>query len=190
MRITDNCISIIVPTLNEEENIGPLVSEITARAVLLRKILFVDDHSTDATRDKSCWNSRRKPAVSKLFSREWCAPAERCAYAKFTILFCERVHGKSKMSFGIALRFFSGGCTRPSSIWSAMRLRVKHAPAWMAQQSVYIQRLQESSADASRQTRLELSPNTTTITSLPGRVPLAIKHLPAASVYPVFIPLQ
>jgi DNA mismatch repair protein MutS len=33
-----------------------------------------------------------------------------------------------------------------------------------------------------RQTRLELSPNTTTITSLPGRVPLAIKHLPAASV--------
>jgi hypothetical protein len=27
-----------------------------------------------------------------------------------------------------------------------------------------------------------LSPRTTTITSLPGRAPLAIKHLPAASV--------
>src|SRR5215831_19200533 len=40
----------------------------------------------------------------------------------------------------------------------------------------------ESSAEASRHTRLELSPSTTTITSLPGRVPLAIKHLPAASV--------
>src|SRR5207237_7434797 len=44
----------------------------------------------------------------------------------------------------------------------------------------YITSPQESRADASRQTRLELSPSTTTITSLPGRVPLAIKHLHAA----------
>src|SRR5437762_13264557 len=47
-----NSISIIVPTLNEEENIGPLVSEITACAVPFREILFVDDHSSDSTRDK------------------------------------------------------------------------------------------------------------------------------------------
>src|SRR5213594_1207523 len=47
-----NSISIIVPTLNEEENIGPLVSEITACAVPFREILFVDDHSSDATCDK------------------------------------------------------------------------------------------------------------------------------------------
>lgn len=47
-----NSVSIIVPTLNEEENILPLVSEITACAVPFREILFVDDHSTDATRDK------------------------------------------------------------------------------------------------------------------------------------------
>jgi dolichol-phosphate mannosyltransferase len=52
MRITENSISIIVPTLNEEENIVPLVSEITACAVPFREILFVDDRSTDATRDK------------------------------------------------------------------------------------------------------------------------------------------
>jgi dolichol-phosphate mannosyltransferase len=47
-----NSVSIIVPTLNEEENIAPLVSEITACAVPFREILFVDDHSTDTTRDK------------------------------------------------------------------------------------------------------------------------------------------
>ena len=47
-----NSVSIIVPTLNEEENIVPLVSEINACAVPFREILFVDDHSTDATRDK------------------------------------------------------------------------------------------------------------------------------------------
>src|SRR6266436_2299131 len=52
MRITENSVSIIVPTLNEEENIVPLVAEITACAVPFREILFVDDHSTDATRDK------------------------------------------------------------------------------------------------------------------------------------------
>ena len=45
-------VSIVVPTLNEEENIVPLVSQITACAVPFREILFVDDHSTDATRDK------------------------------------------------------------------------------------------------------------------------------------------
>ncbi len=47
-----NSISIIIPTLNEEENILPLVSEITACAVPFREILFVDDHSIDATCDK------------------------------------------------------------------------------------------------------------------------------------------
>jgi dolichol-phosphate mannosyltransferase len=45
-------VSIIVPTLNEEENILPLVSEIAACAVPFQEILFVDDYSTDATRDR------------------------------------------------------------------------------------------------------------------------------------------
>src|SRR5437867_10370381 len=45
-------VSIIVPTLNEEENIAPLVSQITACAVPFREILYVDDRSTDATRAK------------------------------------------------------------------------------------------------------------------------------------------
>jgi len=43
-------VSIIVPTLNEEENIAPLVSQITACGVPIREILFVDDHSSDGTR--------------------------------------------------------------------------------------------------------------------------------------------
>jgi dolichol-phosphate mannosyltransferase len=45
-------VSIIVPTLNEEENVGPLVSQIAACTIPLREILFVDDRSTDGTRDK------------------------------------------------------------------------------------------------------------------------------------------
>src|SRR6266571_7845001 len=35
-----NSVSIIVPTLNEEENIAPLVAQITACAVPFREILF------------------------------------------------------------------------------------------------------------------------------------------------------
>ena len=45
-------VSIIIPTLNEEENIAPLVAQIAECAVPFREILFVDDHSTDATREK------------------------------------------------------------------------------------------------------------------------------------------
>ena len=44
-------VSIIIPTLNEEENIAPLVSQIIASAVPFHEILFVDDDSTDATAD-------------------------------------------------------------------------------------------------------------------------------------------
>ncbi len=47
----DNSVSIIVSTLNEAENIAPLVAQIAASAVPLREILFVDNDSTDATRD-------------------------------------------------------------------------------------------------------------------------------------------
>ena len=45
-------VSIVVPTLNEEENIEPLVSRIAGCGVPFGEIVFVDDHSTDNTRKK------------------------------------------------------------------------------------------------------------------------------------------
>jgi dolichol-phosphate mannosyltransferase len=44
-------VTIIVPTRNEVENIGPLVSQIVASAIPFHEILFVDDSSIDGTRD-------------------------------------------------------------------------------------------------------------------------------------------
>src|ERR1700736_4565430 len=44
-------VSIIVPTRDEVENVGALVSQIVACGVPLREILFVDDNSTDGTRE-------------------------------------------------------------------------------------------------------------------------------------------
>ncbi len=54
-------VSIVIPTLNEEENIEPLVSQITACAVPFLEILFVDDHSTDNTRGKIRDLARTQP---------------------------------------------------------------------------------------------------------------------------------
>jgi dolichol-phosphate mannosyltransferase len=47
-------VSIIVPTLNEAENVAPLVSQIVAAAVPFREILFVDGGSTDGTQEAVC----------------------------------------------------------------------------------------------------------------------------------------
>src|SRR2546423_3290541 len=44
-------VSVIVPTRNEAENINSLVWEIVAHGAPIREILFVDDGSTDGTRD-------------------------------------------------------------------------------------------------------------------------------------------
>jgi dolichol-phosphate mannosyltransferase len=51
MSASANSVSIIVPTLNEEENIAPLVSQIIASSVSFQEILFVNGNSTDATAD-------------------------------------------------------------------------------------------------------------------------------------------
>src|ERR1700731_3997951 len=44
-------ISIIVPTLNEAENILLLVEQLHAAGVALREIVFVDDRSSDGTQE-------------------------------------------------------------------------------------------------------------------------------------------
>jgi len=49
MSASDRRLSIIVPTLNEAENVGPLVAQIVATGVPLLEIIFVDDRSTDGT---------------------------------------------------------------------------------------------------------------------------------------------
>lgn len=46
---TKSSISVIVPTLNEEENIKKLVEEINKSLKNNYEIIFIDDHSTDAT---------------------------------------------------------------------------------------------------------------------------------------------
>ncbi|HEV3392770.1 MAG TPA: glycosyltransferase [Chthoniobacterales bacterium] len=49
--VPDRSVSIIIPTRDEVDNIGPLVSQIVAAAAPFHEIVFVDGHSTDGTVD-------------------------------------------------------------------------------------------------------------------------------------------
>src|SRR5438477_10494813 len=115
-----------------------------------------------------CSNSHHKPAVSKLFSRQWCAPAERCAYAKFPLSFVNAYTGNRKCRWVLHSDFFSAGCARFSSISSTPCRRASEVQTWPRQRTLYFERLQESSVDASRQPQHVLTPNNTTIPSFAG----------------------
>jgi dolichol-phosphate mannosyltransferase len=45
-------VAIILPTLNEAENVGPLLAQIGAVAAPISEIIFVDDGSSDGTRER------------------------------------------------------------------------------------------------------------------------------------------
>jgi dolichol-phosphate mannosyltransferase len=51
MPAREKLVSIIVPTLNEAQNVVPLVSDMLKTGVSFREIIFVDDRSTDGTQE-------------------------------------------------------------------------------------------------------------------------------------------
>lgn len=61
MSAPDDSVSIIVPTLNEADNIGPLLSQIGAAGVPIREILFVDGGSDDQTLEVIRSSTRNHP---------------------------------------------------------------------------------------------------------------------------------
>jgi len=61
-------VSVIVPTLNEAENVEPLVRRIFASGLDILEILFVDDGSTDGTAERICGLTAQFPI--KLLVRE------------------------------------------------------------------------------------------------------------------------
>src|SRR5262245_10314383 len=61
-------VSIVVPTLNEAENVELLVSQIVATGFSFREIVFVDDRSTDGTQEIISSLGREHPV--RLIERE------------------------------------------------------------------------------------------------------------------------
>jgi dolichol-phosphate mannosyltransferase len=68
MSASARSVSIIVPTLNEAENVSLLVSQIIATGVPFQEIIFVDDRSTDGTQDAIRGLARQHPI--RLIERE------------------------------------------------------------------------------------------------------------------------
>jgi dolichol-phosphate mannosyltransferase len=52
MPTPNSTVAIIIPTLNEAENVGPLLAQIGAAAAPISEIIFVDDGSIDGTRER------------------------------------------------------------------------------------------------------------------------------------------
>src|SRR5947208_7528156 len=124
-----------------------------------------------------CWNWHPKRAVSRSFSRPLCVPMALCAYAKSRLPSANAYEEDRKCRLGLRCDFFSAGCARCSIISSVLCVIVSSCkiddPQFVDNIAAlpifggrYNQRPHESRAEASRQTRLELSPRTTTITSL------------------------
>lgn len=61
-----NSISVIVPTLNESENIRKLVEEIDFALKKSYEIIFIDDHSTDGTVDEIILLCKKYPIKVEL----------------------------------------------------------------------------------------------------------------------------
>lgn len=61
-------ISLVIPTLNEAENIAPLLARIAQGPVLPDQIIFVDDGSTDGTRE--CIRAHARPGAVELIERD------------------------------------------------------------------------------------------------------------------------
>src|SRR5207302_9436900 len=51
MAQTTQSVSVVIPTRNEVENIRPLVTQIAGTGIGLKEIIFVDEYSTDGTRE-------------------------------------------------------------------------------------------------------------------------------------------
>ncbi len=152
MPTSTRSVSIIVPSLNEEENIAPLVSQIIASAVPFREILFVDDHSTDATRDMVRALVRQLPDQSVRLIEQDCADlglagaimlGARAAQGKIVVVMDadlshppERINDLLAPLFAgaadmvIGSRYVKGGSTPGWPLWRRIVSRVGAALAY------------------------------------------------------------
>src|SRR5438552_8888741 len=94
-------VSIIVPTRNEAENIAPLVEQIVSSAAPFHEILFVDDDSTDGTRN-----------------------AVRLLAASYPIRLIEQDHAE----IGLAAAIMSGARAAQGEILLVMDADLSHPP--------------------------------------------------------------
>jgi dolichol-phosphate mannosyltransferase len=142
-------ISLVIPTLNEVENIGPLLARLAECRPAPDQIIFVDDGSTDGTRE--CIRSQTGPGAIELIERD--APSLGLAGAviagaraargewlivmdadlshppeKISELLAPLLEGRADMVIGS--RYVKGGSTPGWPVWRKIMSRVAAGAAY------------------------------------------------------------
>lgn len=142
-------ISLVIPTLNEAENIAPLLERIGQGRLVPDQIIFVDDGSTDATRE--CVRQQARTRAVELIERD--APTLGLAGAviagargaagewlvvmdadlshppeKIPALLAPLLDGQADMVIGS--RYVKGGTTPGWPLWRKIMSRVAAAAAY------------------------------------------------------------
>ena len=142
-------ISLVIPTLNEVENIAPLLDRITQCRPIPEQIIFVDDGSTDGTRE--CIRSHTGPGKVELIERDaptlglagavlagaWAATGEWLVVMdadlshppeKIGELIQPLLDGRADMVIGS--RYVKGGTTPGWPLWRKTMSRIAAAAAY------------------------------------------------------------
>lgn len=139
-------ILIIIPVLNEQNNIIPLVKKIINQLKKNTNILFIDDNSTDKTRDKiyEAKNKYKNIYLIKRKSKLGIGSAHKCgikwAYKKkFQIIItmdCDGTHNPiylkklisslEKNEIIITNRFLKKNSLKEWSLWRGFLTRIRH----------------------------------------------------------------
>lgn len=149
MQETSESIAVIVPTLNESENITPLLQQIGATAIAIMEVLFVDDGSTDGTREqvRKLRGDRRVRLVARDGGERGLAGAivagaETTSADILVVMDADLSHppnqigallapllaGESDMVIGS--RYISGGATPDWPFWRRLMSRLASACAY------------------------------------------------------------
>jgi dolichol-phosphate mannosyltransferase len=149
MPTPNTSVAIIVPTLNEADNVAPLVAQIGANTLPISEIVFVDDGSTDGTRERirALSSKYRTRLVERDFGTRGLAGAimagaESTAVEVLVVMDADLSHPPDKISallqpildreadLVIGSRYIAGGATPGWPFWRRVISRTASALAY------------------------------------------------------------
>lgn len=144
---TDGGVSIVLATLNERQNLPPLIERIRSQALPRYEIVIVDDGSTDGTREYLRTEASRDPRVRPLYHegkqttlRAQCQGIESAAFPLVVVMDADLQHPPellkpmvdrlgSGAQLVVASRYAPGGTAGPRTTY---RWLLSRGAEWLA----------------------------------------------------------